>query len=282
MNAISGKLTRVVCRRVLLVCLLPLIAAGCSPNGPPIGQEIPPVSEAGADQTVTADASVTLDGSGSSGGSLSFSWNQLSGTPVSLSSTSSPIVTFTAPNNGTALVFELTVSNTKGDSTATVNVSVHPANALAQVNEIRQPSVKNDLAVIGDFPDTWTLAPTIVGPPQPPGETGAATGIDKIQYARAVEISLTPGASQQSALQVAGPALLLGVVRWMGTTDPLQVKLALAGTDLVTGDAFSIGTDRGGTVVRKQTTAGGQATLSVTNTSAATVNVLIILGAYPL
>jgi len=72
------------------------------------------------------------------------------------------------------------------------------------------------------------------------------------------------------------------VVRWIGTTDPLQVTLALDGVEQATGDAYSIGTDRGGAVVRKQTTAGGQATLSVTNTSGATVNVLIILGAYPL
>jgi hypothetical protein len=273
--------TRRMRRNVFVSCVLCLIAVGCGPNGPPVGQNVPPVASAGDDQTVNTGASVTLDGSGSTG-ALSFSWKQLSGTTVTLSSTSSPIVTFTAPSTGTALVFELTVSNPKGDSADEVNISVHPVNILAQVTEIRQPSVKDDPAVTGHFPSTWTLTPTIVGPPQPPGETGAADGIDRIQYARVVEIALSPGASQQSQLQVAGPALLIGVVRWMGTTDPLPVTLALDGADQATGEAYSIGSDRGGTVVRKQTTAGGQASVSVTNTSDATVNVLIILGAYPL
>jgi hypothetical protein len=277
MSTILETPARCITRYLLPSWLLLFVAGGCGP----VGQNSQPVADAGPDQTVDAGASVTLDGSGSFAG-LDFSWKQLSGTPVTLSSTSSSIVTFAAPSTGTALVFELTVGNAQGNSTDEVNVSVHPVNALAQITEIRQPSVKNDPAITGDFPSTWVLTPDIVGPPQPPGETGAADGIDKIQYARAVESTLSPGASKQSEVQTAGPALLIGVVRWMGTTDALQVKLALDGVEQATGEAYGIGSDRGGTVVRKQTTAGGQATLSVANTSGATVNVVIILGAYPL
>ena len=60
-----------------------------------------PTADAGSEQSVASQATVTLDGSGSSdpnsGDTLSYSWEQLSGPTVTLSSTSVAQPTFTAP-----------------------------------------------------------------------------------------------------------------------------------------------------------------------------------------
>ncbi|RJP81687.1 MAG: hypothetical protein C4522_05145 [Desulfobacteraceae bacterium] len=82
----------------------------------------PPVANAGPDQDgVTPGKIVYLNGSNSfdpeSASIQSYSWLQLSGTAVSLSSSSAAKPTFTAPFGGTSgdtLVFELTVSDDKG------------------------------------------------------------------------------------------------------------------------------------------------------------------------
>lgn len=264
---------------LLLLCLSPLWVAGCMPGGPP-------AANAGDDQVVDAGASVTLDGSASRGGNLAFSWRQILGTQVSLSSPSGPIVTFTAPANGTNLVFELTVSNALGSSVDTVTVSVRPVDDSARIVEMRQPSIRDDPAVTGDFPDGWTI-PGLPEGPQKVGK-GAAAWIDQITYAPTVEADLAPGAAHTAELQVAGASILIGTVKWIGTADSLPVTLALNGTSLTTvttGDSetiYSIGTDRGGSAVRARTTAGGQATLSVTNTSGTTVKIRLIFGAVAL
>jgi len=78
-----------------------------------------PIANAGADQSVAAGASVTLDGSASTDAEdnaiTSFFWRQLSGTPVALSDPASEQPTFTAPAAGNeSLVFELTVTDSEG------------------------------------------------------------------------------------------------------------------------------------------------------------------------
>jgi hypothetical protein len=83
---------------------------------------LPPVANAGPDQDSIAQGdTVILNGSNSydpeSAGIQSYSWVQLSGTPVNLSSSSDDNPTFTAPFVGTSgenLVFELTVSDNNG------------------------------------------------------------------------------------------------------------------------------------------------------------------------
>jgi hypothetical protein len=90
-----------------------------------------PVANAGPDQNVSEGVTVTLSGANSmdpQGGTLTYSWSQVSGTQVTLSRSSRVQTTFTAPNvgsNGETLGFELTVTDSSGlqsSDTCLVNV----------------------------------------------------------------------------------------------------------------------------------------------------------------
>ena len=244
----------------------------------------PPVVYARADQAVHTGASVTLDGSGSGdpdGNPISFSWKQVLGPPVLLSSTSEAIVTFAAPTNGTTLAFELTVSNGQRSSVGKVAVSVHPVAQAARMTEVRKRPITDDPAVKGHFEDTWTLRVPAAMPPQPPHIAPTKGGFDllsAVQFAPVVEVQMSPGARREVELQVSGPSVLLGTVRWIGTSSPLDTSLSLDGSSLATGTSHSFAENRGGSSLRARTSEGGHATLSVTNTSEATVKVKIVLG----
>ncbi len=91
-----------------------------------------PTANAGPDQTVNENVSVTLDGTNSTDpddGIASYLWSQTAGTAVSLSAPASSTLVFTAPavgSGGEALTFELTVSDGGGLSdsdTVIINVS---------------------------------------------------------------------------------------------------------------------------------------------------------------
>ena len=89
--------------------------------------DTPPTADAGRDQSVVSEATVTLDGSASSdpdpGDSISYRWEQLSGPTVSLSSATSATPRFTAPallvnDEPLTLVFELVVTDSQGEASA--------------------------------------------------------------------------------------------------------------------------------------------------------------------
>jgi hypothetical protein len=93
-----------------------VLFVGCPPQPPPPPPP-PPVADAGPDQTVAPGAIVALDGSGSlptNGGTLTFLWQQLAGTPVFLSNPHSAITTFVAPYSSAVLTFQLTVTEYPG------------------------------------------------------------------------------------------------------------------------------------------------------------------------
>ena len=81
---------------------------------PPVNQA--PTADAGADLTVQAGASVTLNGSGSDpdGSIAGWSWRQVEGTAVALSGVSSRDVSFTAPDQAATLRLRLTVTDDDG------------------------------------------------------------------------------------------------------------------------------------------------------------------------
>jgi hypothetical protein len=101
-----------------------------------LDNNVPPVADAGPDQTVAEGAMVTLDGSSSydsDDGISSYEWIQISGTPVNLFYPSSAVASFVAPtagSEGVSLTFQLTVrDNGSQQSTDTCIVNVTWNNA---------------------------------------------------------------------------------------------------------------------------------------------------------
>ena len=109
-----------------------------------VGDNAPPVADAGPNQAVAVSQIVELDGSRSStvdAGPLSYSWRQVSGVPVSLSDASTAQCTFVAPEAdaaGESLVFELTVTDQAGlRSRDTCIVNVVSGTVLRQPGQER-------------------------------------------------------------------------------------------------------------------------------------------------
>ncbi len=94
-----------------------------------------PVAQAGADQTLPAGTTVTLDGSGSfdpDGDALSYTWTQVVGSQVTLSGASSAQASFTAPSvtAPTQFIFQLVVSDGQLQSNADqTTVTVQPVSS---------------------------------------------------------------------------------------------------------------------------------------------------------
>jgi hypothetical protein len=97
-----------------------------------------PVADAGADQTVSAGAAVSLAGSATDadGSIASYAWAQTSGPAVTLNGANGATATFTAPDGDATLAFELTATDNHGAThvdavVVTVVVTVNPPPNLA-------------------------------------------------------------------------------------------------------------------------------------------------------
>jgi len=92
---------------------------------------VPPISNAGLDQTVSSAANVTLDGSGSSDpdnkpSPLTYAWSQTAGPAVTLSDVTAAMPSFVAPSvmMDTTLSFQLTVNDGAAMATDSVDILV--------------------------------------------------------------------------------------------------------------------------------------------------------------
>lgn len=91
-----------------------------------------PIASAGMDLTVFTGTLVTLTGSTKNDippDDLTFLWSQISGPAVSLSSTTNATTSFNAPSVSalTTVMFRLVVSNSRGNSSDTVMITVNPS-----------------------------------------------------------------------------------------------------------------------------------------------------------
>jgi subtilisin len=94
--------------------------------GPVPVPNTPPVANAGADQSISTNTLVTLNGSSSrdaNGDTLSYLWSQISGPSVTISNAASVMPSFTALTAGN-YVFQLTVSDGKASSSDRVTIVV--------------------------------------------------------------------------------------------------------------------------------------------------------------
>jgi hypothetical protein len=157
-----------------------------------------------------------------------------------------------------------------------------PAGQSARTTERHQHPVTDDLAVMGNLGDRWTVPVPDEMPPPPPHvdpNEGAFALLSAVRFAPVAEIQLSPGGRREVELQVAGSSVLLGTVRWIGTNSRLDTVLSLDGSSLATGSRHGSLDRRGGSVLGARTTGGGLAVLAVTNTSEVTVQAKIVLGA---
>ena len=103
----------------LILALASIALVGCSDTATDLSTQVPNAL-AGADQSVNEGATVTLDGSASnspSGNTLSYSWQQVGASGVSLSDASSATATFVPEVSAdTQLTFELSVTDSSGAS----------------------------------------------------------------------------------------------------------------------------------------------------------------------
>ncbi len=98
-----------------------------------------PTADAGAPQSVSVNALVTLDGSTSfdpDGDPLIYRWQQTGGASVTLSNLAAVSPTFTSPSTADVLTFSLTVTDTLGvahsDTTSVVVTNIPPALTLSK------------------------------------------------------------------------------------------------------------------------------------------------------
>ncbi len=119
-----------------------MLVSGCGGvnlDGPPEDnlENQAPVADAGNDQSVPAASTAQLDGTGSfdpDDDALSFSWVQIAGSPVSLNDGDSPAPSFTAPDDETTMIFELTV-----DDGQTTDSDVVTIECIAEVDNNQAP-----------------------------------------------------------------------------------------------------------------------------------------------
>ncbi len=94
----------------------------------------PPVADAGSNQAVSTSTTVTLNGSSNT--DSTFHWEQISGTPVSLSNADAQQTTFTASPLSDDLVFRLTVTSQTTGYSDSDYVTVTATAAIASTDTI--------------------------------------------------------------------------------------------------------------------------------------------------
>jgi len=166
----------------------------------------PPIADAGPNQLGVNAGSITLDGTGSYdplGETLTFTWTQISGSPVTLSTPNAAKTTFTAAS-GQTYSFRLTVKNTDGlQSTATTTVSAAAPGQVRVLQFSAAPSTvtagqTSTLNWVVENATTVTIQPTL-------GSVDAHSGSSTVSPTTTTTYTLTatgPGGTVNSTVTV--------------------------------------------------------------------------------
>ncbi|MFY2561769.1 M36 family metallopeptidase [Corallococcus terminator] len=144
-----------------------------------------PKALVGGEQTVFSGDPVTLEGSGSTdpnGDTLTFSWAQRSGPPVTLLGADTAQPDFTAPTVAldTELTFELTVSDADFSDSAVVKVIIRPRPVVVDAgpDPEPEPDAGPDPEPEPDAgPDAGHDSGRVLQPPERPGQDTGCTSI---------------------------------------------------------------------------------------------------------
>lgn len=114
---------------------------------------IAPTANAGPDQAVAGQTSVSLSGSGndSDGNVVSFRWAQIAGQSVSLTTTINALTSFESPisTSPMTLAFQLTVVDNEGATTSdTVNIIVNATENIAPTADAGADQTVNELTTV--------------------------------------------------------------------------------------------------------------------------------------
>ncbi len=205
------------------------------------GQGAAPVASAGQDMTVPRRSSVTLLGSVLhwSGGPLTYSWQQTSGTAVTLQGANTAYPSFTAPATAGDLTFTLTVDDSGAASTPS-SVTVHVQNYAPVVTGValspQNPRRADVISVSASTSDpdgdaltvtyAWTrngvAVPQATGSSYPPGNQvkGDVIGVTVTASDGQLSTAVTATASIADT-----PAVLAGTAP---TTAPYGVPLTFS------------------------------------------------------
>ncbi len=213
-----------------------------------------PVADAGEHQTVQSGDTVTLDGTGSgdpdAGDALSYMWRQTSGDTVTLSNSTIPSPTFTAPAGPAILMFELSVTDGSLSSTDAVNVTVAaPANRMPVADAGDDQDVNEG--------DTVTLDGTGSGDP----DRGTTLTYEWSQTSGAAVTLSNATAAAPTFTAPAGPAILMFELSVtdgsLSSTDAVSVTVAAPANHMPVADAGEHQTVQSGDTVTLDGTGSG-------------------------
>jgi uncharacterized cupredoxin-like copper-binding protein len=220
----------------------------------------PPIADAGPSQLNVAAGNITLNGTGSYdplGETLTYSWTQTSGQPVTLSGANTATATFAALA-GQSYTFKLTVRNTDGlQSSASTTVSTSSPSSVVISQFIANPASiqagqSSTLTWVVQGATSVTIQPgpgsvnansgsTSVTPTQTTTYTLTATGPGgTVNQAVTVQVGATPAGTPQIVRFEANPVSITpggsSTLSWT-TTGATQVSISGVGNVAVNGAA---------------------------------------------
>lgn len=235
----------------------------------------PPVADAGPNQIGVPQGTITLNGSGSydpGGEALTYSWQQISGPSVAISSANAAVATFTAAAN-TTYSFRLTVTNTSGlQATATTTVKTSAGTSGVQITSFTASPTNISAGQSSTL--AWTITgATSVSISPGIGSVNAQSGQTQVSPAQTTTYTLTATGSSGSV-----NATVVVTVGNGSSTGPQILRFAASPTNIQKGQQSTLSwSTNGGTQVSISgvgtVAANGSTTVSPQQTTTYTLTV---------